>query len=108
MDDKERLKKVLDSLDINGGQTLAGTFLAYSNTEPLFCYERDTEEELVEIIANTVKSYVETFYEAKNVTVLIKSEARDIPAVPIEHIETTLRLLPSIDNILGNREMATA
>ena len=108
MDDEKRLDKVLDRLDINGGHTSAGTFLAYSITEPLFCYERDTEEELNAVIADTMKSYVETFYEVENVTVRVKSEARDIPTVPIERIESTLRLLPSFKPILGNRGMATA
>ena len=112
MDDEKRLAKVLDKildrLDINGGQTPAGTFLAYSITEPLFCYERDTKEEVIAVIADTMKSYVETFYEVENVTVRITSEARDIPAVPIERIEPTLRLLPSFNPILGNRRMATA
>ena len=108
MDDEKRLDKVLDRLDINGGRTSAGTFLAYSMTEPLFCYERDTEEELNAVIADTLKSYVETFYEVENVTVRVKSEARDIPTIPIERIESTLRLLPSFKPILGNRGMATA
>ena len=108
MDDEKRLDKILERLDINGGRTLSGTFLAYSITEPLFCYERDTEEELTEIIADTMKSYLETFYEVEDVTVRIKSEVRDIPTVPIEHIEPTLRLLPSFNRVLGNRGMATA
>ena len=89
MDDEKRLNKVLDRLDINGGHTAAGTFLAYSITEPLFCYERDTKKEVIAVIADTMKSYVETFYEVENVTVRITSEARDIPAVPIERIEPT-------------------
>ena len=108
MDDEKRLVKVLDRLDINGGHTPAGTFLAYSITEPLFCYERDTKEEVIAVIVDTMKSYLETFYEVEDVTVRIKSEARDIPAVPIERIEPTLRLLPSFNPFQGNRRMATA
>ena len=108
MDDKKRLEKVFDRLDINGGRTSAGTFLAYSITEPLFCYERDTEEEVIAVIADTIKSYVETFYEVENITVRVESEARNIPTVPIERIELTSRLLPSFKPILGNRGMATA
>ena len=108
MDDTERLKKILGNLNINCGRTLAGTLLAYSNTEPLFCYERDTEEELIEVIADTIKSYMETFYEIENVKIQIRSEAHSIPAVPIERIEPTSRLLPSFEGILGNCGMATA
>lgn len=108
MDDGERLKKVLDRLEITGARTPAGTFLAYSNTEPLFCYERDTKDELTKVIADTIKSYMETFYEVGDVTVRIRSEARDIPAVPIERIEPTFRLLPSFDRFLGNQEVTPA
>ena len=81
--DGDRLRKALDRLKINGGRTPAGAFLAFSITEPLFCYERDTQEELVEVIADTLKSYAETFYEVENVTVQITSETRAVPDVPV-------------------------
>ena len=97
MNDEERLRKVLGCLEINGGRTHAGAFLAYSITEPLFCYERDTEEELAEVIADTRKSYMETFYQVENIQVRVTSETRAVPDVPIEHIEPTLRLLPSFE-----------
>ena len=95
----ERLKRVFDLLEIEGGRTISGSFLAYSVTEPLFCYERRTEDELLEVIVDTLKSYAETFYDVETVTVGVTSEARDILAVPVEHIEPTLRLLPSFGDL---------
>ncbi len=106
--DDERLKRVLDRLEIEGGHTPAGTFLAFSVTEPLFCHERDTVEELAEVVAYTLKSYVETFYQVENLEVRVKSETRDIPTVPVERIEPTLRLLPSFGEAWGSRELAGA
>ena len=103
--DGERLRKILEHLEINCGRTPAGTFLAYSVTEPLFCYERNKVEELNEIIADTLKSYAETFYRVENVTVRVKSEARTIPPVPVERLEPTLRLLPSFSGLWGNSEL---
>ena len=99
--DEERLEKVLDRLNINiqGAQTSDGKYLAYSVTEPLFCYERDTEEEIFEVISDTLKSYVETFYQFENVDIHITSQplVPDVPhTLPIERIEPTSRLLPSI------------
>ena len=106
--DGDRFRKALDRLEINGGRTPAGAFLAFSITEPLFCYERDTQEELVEVIADTLKSYAETFYEVENVTVQITSETRAVPNVPVDRIEPTLRLLPSFGDLWDTRELAGA
>ena len=106
--DDERLKRVLDRLEIEGGHTPAGTFLAFSVTEPLFCHERDTVDELAEVVANSLKSYVETFYQVENLEVRVTSEARDVPAVPVERIESTLRLLPSFGELWGTRALAGA
>ena len=81
-------------------------------TEPLFCYERDTEVELNAVVADTIKSYAETFYEVEvgNVSVEITSQPldHDVPDVPIERIEHTSRLLPSFGDLLGNGQLASA
>lgn len=106
----EKLKKVLSNFQIEGARTTAGKFLAYSVTEPLFCYERDSVEELVEVIGDTLKSYAATFYHFEDVEVEITSHplSRAVPAVPVERIEPTLRLLPSFGELWGTRELAGA
>ena len=106
--DEDRLKKVFDRLEINGARTPAGTFLAFSVTEPLFCHERETVEELAAIVSNTLKSYAETFYQVDDAQVRVEFEDRDIPAVPVERIESTLRLLPSFGELWGTRALAGA
>ena len=109
--DGERLKKVLDRLDIQGAETPAGKYLAYSVTEPLFCYERDTEEEILKVIADTLTSYVRSFYQFENADIHVTSQPL-APSVhhtlPIERIEPTLRLLPSIGALLSNGQLARA
>ena len=93
--DAERLAGVLSRFEITGARTLDGKCLAFSVTEPLFCYERDTEGELLAVVADTLKSYVETFYEieVENVSVQITSQPleHDVPDVPTERIEPTSR-----------------
>ena len=109
-DDAEKLATVLSRFEITGARTIDGKYLAFSVTEPLFCYERDTEEELNAVIADTIQSYAETFYEIEGFRVEIVSQPleHDVPDVPIERIEPTSRLLPSFGDLLGNRQLASA
>ena len=110
--DAEKLEGVLSRFEITGARTLDGKYLAFSVTEPLFCYERDTEEELLTVVGDTLKSYVETFYEieVEHVSVQVTSQPLElnVPDVPIERIEPTSRLLPSFGDLLGNRQLASA
>ena len=106
----EKLRKVLSDFKIETARTPTGKVLAYSVTEPLFCYERESEEELVAIIGDTLKSYAVTFYHFKDVEVQITSQPlpHAVPEVPIERIEPISRLLPSFGDLLGDRQLAGA
>lgn len=100
----ERLKRALDNFELNGGHTPAGTFLAYSETEPLFCYERNTVEELAEVVSDTLRSYAMTFYHV-NLDVHLELVPASSPSIPVERIEPGLRLVPSFGADWNDREL---
>jgi len=97
--DIEVLRNRLTNLSIYGGQT-GSTFLAYTTEEPLFCIERDSQEELHRAVADTIVSYAKTFYNLEPVGVGLKSEEIPVVApVPVERINPISRLRPNFDRI---------
>ena len=100
--DRKRLERALERFELKGAQSSDGRFLAYSETEPLFCYERNTEEEILQVISETLQSYIELFYGVDDCTVRITTEPiaasafRNRATVPIENVAPTSRLLPSL------------
>ena len=104
--DGERLKRALDRFNLIGGRTPAGTFLAYSETEPLFCYERDTVEELAGLVVDTLRSYARVFYQV-DLQVQVEPESPTVPVIPVERIdEPNLRLVPFFEESRDDRELA--
>ena len=79
MDD---LREKLENLSIIISENPDGKFTACTHQEPLFCYVRDSIDDLQELVDDTLRSYVETFYHAK--------------IVEIETVET--RRIPTIQN----------
>lgn len=86
--DLSELEHCLSNLRIFVGKSEDnGTFTVYSTSEPLFCYERKTELELEGLVADTLRSYVESFYEVQAEIKVVKEQAE--PAIPVK------RLLPA-------------
>lgn len=63
------LKERLENLTITVSADGDGVFTAVTFQEPYFCFVRDSVEELQELVADTLKSYITTFYDVEEVRV---------------------------------------
>lgn len=101
------LREVLADFNIRVGATVEGRFIAVSQTEPLFCHECDTEEELKQTVTNTIVSYLETFHHVEGAAVALTEEPLN-PVVPIRSVNPTTRLVPSLGGVVNLRQLAVA
>jgi hypothetical protein len=103
----ERLKRInefLESIEISFSHSPDGrSVTAYTNKEPLFCFERPSVDELKPVLAHAFVSYLVNFYDAAKVEVDIEStsvpeEVRTVPPVqrltPFRRGRPILRALP--------------
>ena len=87
--------KCLESLEIFISRDEHG-LTVFSESEPFFCFTRATDKEIKAVVADTIKSYVETFYHVEDAVVgtveePIKEEA---VSVPRRHLKPVSRLRP--------------
>lgn len=93
----------LDELDITVSKNGNGGFTVFTTCEPLFCFERSTLAEINRVVTDTLRSYIEAFYNVKNVAVSIESE--DIPrnVIPQKVLTPISKIKPSIPVLVGAR-----
>ena len=108
MTNADRATRVWSRLEAFCGRTPEGGLVAYSLTEPLFCYERDTQGELLELVRGTLESYARTFYRAGNVTVRVTARPLERETDLIRHITPVERLELTIDDPAHDGPLATA
>ena len=100
--DLSELERYLNNFEIVVGKSEEnGFFTAYSTSEPLFCFERKTEGELQGLVVDTLKSYVETFYEAHQVKVRVVAEEAP-PAIPVKRLLALSFLRPHFESFTRN------
>lgn len=75
----DELNSRLSTLEIQILEGEDGKLTAVSNSEPLFCYVRDSEEELRNLVVDTIQRYIRTFYHAEAVVQI--EEKRPVPIV---------------------------
>jgi hypothetical protein len=94
--ERDRLAQVLDRLHIGISRGGDGRFTVYSTSEPLFCFERDTEEECRRVTVETLRSYIENFYEISEVEIVAETVPEQSPVIPIERLARISRIRPSV------------
>jgi hypothetical protein len=92
---RERLQDLKITVSRNDG-----VFTANSYSEPLFCFERPTLDDLKAVVEDTLTSYVKNFYHVENAKVTLANQPVEIPSVPIERVVPTSELKPSFDREL--------
>jgi len=99
--DFRHLERRLGELEIEIGQSETGTFIACSYSEPLFCLERDSEEEAKIAVIETLESYIRAFYKAVD-----KFELRVLespPVIPHQFVKPISKLRPAFESQGGGR-----
>lgn len=94
----DELKRKIENLKISISQDESGKYTASTRSEPFFCFVRDTEDEIKEVVAFALKSYLTCFYDVDDVRVTVKSAPaeRTIPRVPLRPLG---QLLPNFENL---------
>ena len=86
----EALKKLAE-LQISVAEQEDGKIAVFTTVEPLFCFVRSTQEECLEVIKDTLRSYIKNFYNKDtNVTL----EVTPISRVRQVRLEARRRVLP--------------
>jgi len=81
----KRIDDLLSSVEIRYSKTSDGTFTASTTTEPLFCFSRETTEELAQVVLATFVSYIDNFWDGGTL---------DITIEPASAVEPSLRPAP--------------
>lgn len=95
--DIEALTRVIENLEIEVSQSADGVFTACTTSEPLFCYDADTQEELNELVSDTLVSYAKHFYNLEGLTVNAISTPFEDVGIQIEQSKPVGRITPTFD-----------
>lgn len=91
----QKLKERLTALDIAVSKGTDGRFTVCTTVEPLFCFVRDTEAEIENVVKDALRSYIENFYDIQ----IVKIETETVPVarspLPIEELVPVSRVQPS-------------
>jgi hypothetical protein len=103
---EERLERTLNALKIVVSVGEDGRHTVCTEQEPLFCFVRDTEDEVRDLVIQTLRSYVETFYNVENVQFTTRRVASP-PRPRAEVLRPISRLIPELTNgfPFGGREV---
>jgi hypothetical protein len=93
------LRERLQALEITISQH-DGVFTANTYSEPLFCFERPTLEDVKVVVEETITSYVRNFYHVADARVSLADQPVTRSTVPIQRVEPTSHLKPSFDREL--------
>ena len=105
--DSVSLDERLSKLDITIAQGRDAKLCVFTTTEPLFCFEADSEDELSRLVADTLESYVQSFYEIDDFTVEVKKVPLRAPKVPLFPVEPVSKFSVGAFKT-GHRELANA
>jgi hypothetical protein len=94
--DLAALKKKLGELDILACSRPEGGFTAYTVSEPLFCIDRDTIDDLKSAVTEALANYASTFYhiDKKGVSTVSEDPIVARPSVAEEKVRPVSRLRP--------------
>ena len=105
----ENIAKLNDlEIIVAGGED--GKLTVYSTSEPLFCFVRSTEAEVLDVVKDTLHSYIKHFRD-ENVEVTVEVtivQSKTPPLVREVRLEPRQRLFPSFSFAIGGGELAYA
>jgi hypothetical protein len=90
------LQEHLAKLDITLSRGGDAPLCVFTTSEPLFCFEGNTEAELVELVKDTLLSYVELFYQLGDgdkvvaTTTVIPAPKPEVPVFAVNPISKVL------------------
>lgn len=89
------LETKLAELRIYVSQSGDDRITVYTTSEPLFCFERDSEAEAFRAVRETLQSYCETFFDVRNVRVDINPAPRreHLPRISLKPLKEYLPIL---------------
>lgn len=87
------IERVKD-LDIQLSQGDDGVFTACTLSEPLFCHDADSREELAVLVNRTLTSYAKHFYGIEGLDVRTEDKPLAASPVPLEVSKPVSRLKP--------------
>ena len=94
----ERVEQVLSNLDIEIFEGPDSRYTVCSTkSEPLFCYVRNTQEELDQLVIDTLTSYLNKFWDIEVLAVTPVSEPLEISGIPIEELTPRSRIRPTFN-----------
>jgi len=102
---KENIAKLKD-LEIIVAEGEDGKLTVFTTSEPLFCFVRSTEADVLEVVKDTLQSYVKHFCDRDTKVTIVQSN----PPAPVREVrlEPKHRLLPSFSFANGGGELAYA
>lgn len=107
--DPAKLKELLNKLEIViSVDEEDGSFTACTKSEPLFCFVRKTEQELEKVVEDTLRSYLETFYDVEGVRVEAVNVPLEKPQIPVKELKPVSRFKPTFTSTNGERRYAIA
>ena len=104
------LDEVLPGFEVMIARTAGDKLTAYSVSEPWFCFERDTEQEIQDVIRKVIRSYLVVFRQLKHVEIKVETQPL-VQEVPVERLKPTSRVVLTTlfgDDPLGHRQMMPA
>lgn len=93
--DFDHLEKCLENLEITVFENNDGCLTVCTTSEPLFCFVRETQEEIDAVVVDTLTSYVKTFFQVENVSVEAEQIPLVKPTVPHHQLRPIARIRPS-------------
>ncbi len=104
--DIRHLENKFAELEIEIGSNEAGSFIACSNSEPLFCVERDSLEAIREAVTDTLKSYIRVFYKGLDeaqFNIVTTSKPISPPVIPHQFFKPIASLRSQVEDSRGKR-----
>jgi hypothetical protein len=93
------LSERLKGLEITVSEGKDGRYTAFTSAEPLFCFVRENQEELEELINATLSSYVSTFLKKAVQVSTVEVERKK--AIPVHSVRPVKSLVPRLPELIA-------
>ena len=82
--DYDAFTRHIDDLDIELSVNKEGVYTVCTSSEPLFCYDADSQEEAASLVAKTLVSYGRLFFGLNDLQIPTVESAADASSVTVE------------------------
>lgn len=95
--DIDALTRTLSDLDVQLSQSADGVFTVCSTSEPLFCFDGDSKEEVSKLVVDTLVSYAKHFFHHDLTGGRTETQPLEETPIPVELSTPVSRLKPVFD-----------